>query len=283
MTTADFAATASDGAAPVERLIRRLRLEAGDQTNTFIGSSGQSGMNQAGRLFGGLVAAQTIMAAGLTVPEREIHAVQQVFLRGGTADAPIQYRVTPMFAGRTYASVNVVATQHDHVISQAQVGLSAGIDGPDRADPVPSVVPDIANTVNRAEYRGHATWQAEPIEFRIVAERQDSAEPRLEAWFRPTGDVPDEPLIHKALVGFASDRALMSVAMKPHRDAGNVKGATLNHTIWFHRTVRLDNWHSYAMQSPSLADGRGMIHGAIHDESGRHIASTAQEGTLRFL
>ncbi len=279
MTPADHASATG----PIDRLIRRLDLSPGTSEDQWIGSAGAGALNGTGRLFGGLVVAQTIVAAGRSVEDRTIHCVQQVFLRGGQASSPLTYDIERVFTGRTYASLLVTVSQDDAIISQAHVGLSSGIDGPDRAELNQLPLVDLADTVNRAEHRGHPHWADEPIEFRVSAERQDGSQPELDVWFKPVGQAPNDPLIHQALVGFASDRALLGVAWKPHASDGAMIGATVNHTVWFHRPVTLDNWHSYIMHSPTMSDGRGMVHGAMYDRDGQHVVSTAQEGTFRLL
>ena len=267
----------------VERLLHRLDLQQGEtseSTTTWHGEAGEGALNLSNRLFGGMVDAQTIVAAGRTYADREVHSVQQFFLRGGSADVPLRYRVDRLFTGRTYASARVEVHQGDHMISHAQIGLTSGIEGPDRQADAPSL-PPVESMVNRDELRNRPNWDDQPVKMYIDAEAHDDGRPEMHMWMRPDGPMPDDPLMHKAVLGYVSDRGLMSVAWRPHANESAFKGATLDHSLWFHRPVRFDDWHSYSMHSPTIAGGRGLNHGEIHDHDGTHIASTTQQGTFR--
>jgi len=268
---------------PVERLLERLDLDEGETVGAFTtwhGEAGEGARNMRNVLFGGMVVAQAIVAAGRTHPGREIHSVQQVFLRGGRTDMPLEYRVERLFTGRTYASVRVDVHQGDHVISHAQVGVTSGIEGPDRHEPAPTM-PATESTKNRDELRNRHNWQDQPVQMFIEPDSLTDGQPEMSVWMRPAGPMPPDLLMHKAVLGYASDRGLMSVAWRPHGPDGGFKGATLDHTIWFHRPLRFDDWHSHVMRSPTIADGRALNHGLIHSQDGIHVASTAQQGTYR--
>ncbi len=268
---------------PVERLLHRLDLqqgETGESSTTWHGEAGENALNMSNRLFGGMVVAQTIVAAGRTQHDRAVQSVQQVFLRGGSATEPLRYRVERLFTGRTYASVRVKVLQGDHIISHAQVGVAAGIEGPDRQDPAPSILAR-ERTVNRDKLRERPNWDDQPIEMLIDPTTEGDGNPAMSAWIHPAGPMPDDPLMHKAVLGFVSDRGLMSVAWRPHAGDSGFKGATLDHSIWFHRPLRFDDWHTYVMHSPTIANGRGLNHGTIHHHDGTHVATTLQQGTFR--
>lgn len=268
---------------PVEQLLESLDLEhhaTDEQSTTWRGQTGAVAQNMRNRLFGGLVAAQTIVAAGRTYSSGEIHSLQQVFLRGGRTDLAVDYRVEMLFSGRTFASARVEVHQDGAIISHAQVGFSGGIDGPDRHDPAPDV-PALEAAVNRDELRQRPGWQDQPVEMLMDPSAHGTGEPSLAVWLRPAGPMPEDPLLHKAVLSYASDRGLMSVSWQPHGAHAEMIGATLDHAIWFHRPVVLTGWHSYVMHSPTLADGRGLNHGVVHDEAGTLIASTAQQGTVQ--
>lgn len=267
--------------APVDRLVHRLRLKPGESPTSWTGEGGVNALNAGGRLFGGFVMAQTIMAAGLSTPDRRIHMLQQVFLRAGRADLELSYDVTTIHDGRTYKSMTVAVHQDGELISHAQVGASAGIDGPDRwEEPARDVVAP-ADAVDRHRHLGRENWDDQPVEFRYDPARDESNDPTLEVLFRAAGDLPDEPLVHQALLGFATDRALSRVPYKPHRGLGDAWSATLNHTIWFHRPIDLGGWHRHIMDSPSMGDGRGLAQGHVYADDDRLVASVTQEATFR--
>ena len=256
--------------------------ETSEASTTWHGQAGENALNMSNRLFGGVVVAQTIVAAGRTYADRQLHSVQQVFLRGGNATDPLRYRVERLFTGRTYASVRVEVHQGDHIISHAQVGVTSGIEGPDRQDDPPVMVPREV-TVNRDALRKRANWDDQPVEMWIDPATHGDGKPNLSTWIRPAGLLPADPIMHRAVLGFVSDRGLLSVAWRPHGEPGGFKGATLDHSIWFHRPPQFNDWHSYDMHSPTIAGGRGLSHGTIHHHSGAHIATTVQQGTFRSV
>lgn len=276
-----------------ERLLRRLdllrvRQPQADGVTEWQGEAGANALNLAGRLFGGFVLAQTLVAAGRTVPGRRIHSMQQSFLRGGRADQPIAYSVYPLFDGRTYAAARVEVRQGSELISHAQVGFTAGVDGgPDRTATSPARS-EFADVVNRDKYRGRVGWDDQPVEIRANIDHENDSEPTFDTWLRPVGPIPDDQLLHQAVLAFASDRVFMSVSWMPHREQwGSGQGSTLDHSLWFHRPVRFDDWHVFAMHSPAMTDGRGLSLGMIHRADGESngpgelVVSVAQQGTFR--
>jgi acyl-CoA thioesterase-2 len=59
--------------------------------------------------------------------------------------------------------------------------------------------------------------------------------------------------------------------------------ASLDHALWFHRDVRVDEWLLYAFDSPSASGARGFARGQFFTEDGSLVASAAQEGLVRLL
>lgn len=277
------------GTDAVQRLIARLELESVEDTGqpTFIGHAGSRSTTTGQRIFGGLVVAQTIIAVGRAEAPRRIHAIQQVFLRPGQSHIPLRYEVHRMFDGRTYGSVRVDVSQDGKTISHVQVGLTGGVDGPhdQRPDATDSLaaaeVPPLAATDNRDRMRGRSDWSDQPVEMRVSPAQHDADLPSYDAWIRAAAPLPDDPLIHQAILGYATDRGMITAAWRPLRRHGDFGGATLNHSIWFHKPVRFDRWHVHAMRSPLVSDGRGFTRGEVFGLDGELIASTAQEGTIR--
>jgi acyl-CoA thioesterase-2 len=268
----------------LERLLHRLALQEGPSTETttdWMGEAGTNALNMNNQLFGGMVVAQAIVAAGRTDPERTIHSAQQVFLRPGRADVGLCYRVVRVFDGRTYSGLRVDVIQEGPVtIAHAFIGSTRHIDGPERQDPSPPRTP-IEATVNRDEHRQRPGWEDQPVTLRIDPDVDDSSEPDQQILLKPAGPMPKDPLLHQAVLGYATDRTFMQVAWKPHRDSGEFRGSTLDHTIWFHRPVTFEDWHTHTTHSPTISAGRGLVHGQVHDPEGVLVASTAQQGTFR--
>ncbi|MEM7285725.1 MAG: acyl-CoA thioesterase domain-containing protein [Actinomycetota bacterium] len=268
---------------PAQRLLRRLDLERGadDGAVTWHGQAGEGALNMNDAIYGGMVLAQTIVAAGRTVPERSVHSLSQMFLRAGRADVPLAYRCATLYAGRRYSMLDVKVLQEDEVISHAQVGLTGGADGPDRQDGPTASRVAIDETVDRDVLFARKRAGDQPVEVRVLADRATDPTPSLETYVKPNGALPEDPLMHQAFLAWVSDRGFMRTAWKPHDDESDYRGATLDHSIWFHRPVVFDDWHMYAMHSPSIADGRGLILGSVYDAGGIHVASTAQQGNYR--
>ena len=264
----------------LERLLRRLNL-GGTRTDVFTGGAGEGGVTANARLFGGLVAAQATMAAIRTVDDFPLHSLHAYFLRPGRADADIEFRVTRSKQGRNFAARNVAAWQNDDLIFQLQASFQRTTQGVHHQDRMPRV----ANAVelpNRDQLKGRKNWQDMPIDVRMASDIT-AAQPlpaEQHVWLRANGPVPVDPAVHLALVVYASDRSLLDTAWRPHADRGELAGASLDHSMWFHQPPRFDDWLLYTMQSPAAAGGRGLAFGAMYDLAGRRIVSVAQEGVL---
>jgi acyl-CoA thioesterase-2 len=114
----------------------------------------------------------------------------------------------------------------------------------------------------------------------------DGEVPRQQLWFRLNGNPGDDPVLHRTLLAYVSDFYLIGTATLPHGISylgGNLIMASLDHAMWFHRDVRLDNWLLYDCDSPSACGSRGLARGLIYDQQGRLVASTAQEGMIRVV
>jgi acyl-CoA thioesterase-2 len=97
-------------------------------------------------------------------------------------------------------------------------------------------------------------------------------------------DVGDDPVLHSVLLAYASDYLLLDIALRSHPDPVNVESSTafsLDHSLWLHRPVRFDRWHSHTAELVSVSGHRGLVRGAIHDIDGHLVASTTQEVLVR--
>jgi len=275
-------------------LLKLLRLEQ-LEVNLFRGESRDIGSPQ---VFGGQVLGQALMAASETVEEpRLAHSLHAYFLRRGDFDAPIVYEVDRSRDGGSFTSRRVVAIQHGQQIFHMSASFQIEEDGPDHQAPMPEVaqpeaLPDLATSQRRqldqmpAEKRRY--WSLErPFEFRSV-EALEVGVPRpgvRHVWFRLIDDFPvDNQVLQRCLLAYVSDFHLLETATLPHGlsyRAGDVTLASLDHAMWFHRSLNIDEWHLYALISPSSSGARGLAFGRIFDRAGRFVASTAQEGLMR--
>ena len=265
---------------PFGRLIRRLQLES-PRTDEFVGGSGVGGVTVERRLYGGLVAAQAAVAAARTVDDMTIHSLHAYFLRPGRAETPIRLEVTRTKQGRNFHARRVSAWQRDELIFELQASFSALNDGvAHQADMPDSPAPDDAP--NRDRLRGRSDWREMPIDVRMcvpIATDTPMA-PEKRAWMRPRQPFPDDQLLHLGLLVYASDRTLLSTAWRPHAHHGEMAGASLDHSMWFHDRPRFDDWLLYAVESPAAARGSGLSVGGFYRCDGSRVATVAQEGTL---
>ncbi|MDR6354384.1 acyl-CoA thioesterase II [Pseudomonas psychrotolerans] len=131
-------------------------------------------------------------------------------------------------------------------------------------------------------------WGRGPIEMRPVVFtdpfKPEISEPVRHVWFRATGDLPDQPALHRYLLAYASDFNLLPSSLLPHGTSfwdRSLQIASLDHAVWFHRDFRLDDWLLYAIDSPWAGGARGLCRGSIYTRDGQLVASVAQEGLIR--
>ncbi len=241
------------------------------------------------RVFGGQVLAQALMAAGATVNgDRTPHSLHGYFLRPGDPSTPIVYVVENTRDGRSFSTRRAIARQHGRPIFHMTASFQSGEDGLEHQDPMPRApdphgLPTLQEHIRGREVAGHVSpdeWAA--LEVRYVPLDTDTG--GLQVWLRTTGPLPDVDLIHAATLAYASDLTLLATAAVPHSlqvHESRVVSASIDHAMWFHRRVRVDDWLLHDQESPSASGGRGLGRGRVFDRSGRLVATTVQEGLLR--
>lgn len=272
---------------PLARLLHRLHLEQLD-CDLFIGRSGRG----EGALFGGFVAAQATVAAGRTVAERDLHSLHGYFLRPGQHNVPIRYVVDRIRDGRTFVTRRVVAHQAGEAIFNLSASFTKweeGIshqEGEPPAAPEPDGLPDWEDL--RAKLLGGEGVRRPdgPLEVRVCDPDSSAPDvklpPRRRVWLRPRGALPEDPLVHAALLVFASDRTLLRTAARPHGLTWRLRiGASLDHSVWLHRPPRFEDWVLFATESPVAHAARALLLGAMYRRDGTRVVSVAQEGLLR--
>jgi acyl-CoA thioesterase-2 len=292
MTAADAAVA---GQARVDGLVRLLDLEP-VEVDIFRGVSPRVSQQ---RVFGGQVAGQALVAAGRTVPtERQVHSLHAYFIRPGDPAVPIVYLVDRIRDGRSFTTRRVVAVQHGKAIFNLAASFHRAEPGLDHQTTMPAV-PDPETLPTLSER--HAGYDpppsqlrrfALPIDLRYVddppwvARTGGPREPRSRVWMRTDGALPDDLLVHVCALTYASDMTLLDSVLVTHGLAWGMeelKGASLDHAMWFHRPFRADEWLLYESESPSASGGRGLATGRIWTRDGRHVASVVQEGLLRVI
>jgi acyl-CoA thioesterase-2 len=279
----------------VQNLLAILDLENLEQ-NLFRGRSPQSGWQ---RVFGGQVIGQALVAAQRTVSaERRVHSLHGYFMRPGDPEVPIIYEVDRIRDGRSFTTRRVVAIQHGHAIFSmsasfqvVEEGLEHFIEMPDipKPDELMSEKKLAEQFIDHASENVRKYWQRErPIELRPVSLKhylsKEKLEPKQNIWMRSTGKLPSDPAIHEAVLAYASDMTLLDTALYAHGGRvfdQKIQTASLDHSMWFHRPLNIEDWHLYAQDSPNSSGARGFTRGGIYNQSGTLVASVAQEGLIR--
>jgi len=276
-------------------LVDLLALERLDR-DLFRGRSQDLGW---GAIFGGQVLGQALSAAAQTVtPDRPVHSLHGYFLRAGNLQQPIVYQVDRLRDGKSFTTRRVVAVQEGEAIFSLAASFQVHEEGFEHQDVMPEVpAPETLQSerdmalgmADRLPEALRAIATAErPIEIRPV-ERRNPLRPKVNTplrhlWYRAIDRLPDEAALHHYLLAYASDFSFLGTAMDPHGVSWLMPGmhvASLDHSMWFHRPFRMDDWLLYVVDSPSASGGRGLVRGRFFDQRGRLVASCAQEGLIR--
>ncbi|PID96967.1 MAG: acyl-CoA thioesterase II [Actinomycetales bacterium] len=265
--------------------------------------SGPSQKQRYERTFGGQLLAQAIVAASRTVtdaagPGRTIASMHTIFLAGGDDTREIRYAVEPLSDGRSFSTRRVLVMQDGRILS---VGLAVFQEaGPptlmEHQEPAPEV-PDAESLRNvAAALEGvpepyapvcilHGPIELRHVEGNLYAGPDPTPSSRQGVWLRSRRELPDDPAIHAAFLAYASDYSILESVLRRHDTSWNdprLRQASLDHTIWFHRFGRADEWVLHAGHSPSASGGRGLGLGRMYAMDGTLLASIAQEGMLRL-
>ncbi len=251
------------------------------------------------RVFGGQVAAQALMAAQNTVPDdRFVHSMHVYFILGGDPSIPIVYDVENVRDGRSFMTRRVAARQHGEIIFYMTASFQVDEPGWDHQDVMPPVPgPDesislgdlVAQTSEKAAERWKREWSS--FDIRYVGDNRAEDDPQRalvpavqRLWFRADGTLPPSRPLHNAAFAYISDLSLLGASLVPHGvviGSPQVKPASLDHTIWFHRPIAADQWLLYDQTSPSASGARGLSTARVFSLDGTLVASVAQEGLIR--
>ena len=279
----------------VDELIAILDLEQSGE-NVFLGQDAGSARQ---RVFGGQVLAQALTAGYRTVSDTRVaHSLGAYFLRAGTPGTPISYTVELTRDGGSFSARRVVADQGGRVIFSMVCSFHERESGLDHADRTPDGVlppedcPPLSEVLGARSRRAAEAWRQEfgVLETRFASDtstldlqgHQDAA---MKLWVRAESTLPDNPRLHQAVLAYASDLTLLAVSTVPHPvefGAPNMQVASIDHSMWFHRPARADEWLLYDQVSPSASAGLGFSFGRLF-ANGRLAASCAQEGLIRMI
>ncbi|GAC69966.1 acyl-CoA thioesterase [Gordonia soli] len=261
---------------------------------------GQHPEQKTARTFGGQLLGQGVVAAARTLTRGTppIHAVHAHFIRGGDVNKPMEYRVARFRDGKSFANRQVTAVQDDSEIFTMLVAFQDNTAGLEHAVQVPQVpYPEelpplgehfkgfedrIATFVNALHpidirFANDPTWKAREAGEKLVDNR---------VWMRADGRIPDDPILHVAALCYASDTTVLDSVITTHGLSWGIDrlfAATVNHSMWFHREFRFDEWMLYATESPVAAGSRGIGSGRFFTRDGTLATSVVQEALIKYF
>ncbi|EKF9471293.1 acyl-CoA thioesterase II [Vibrio cholerae] len=282
---------------PLDELLSLLQLEKLEE-GLYRGASENLGLPQ---VYGGQVIGQALSAARYTVEsDRTVHSFHSYFLYPGDPEKPIIYDVENLRDGRSFSTRRVKAIQNGRPIFYLTASYHGDAPGFEHQKTMP-VVPGPENFASESELAAQiahflpkklqkAFCGEKPIEMRPVTVinplKPEKAEPKQYLWIRANGNMPEDQLIHQYLLAYASDWGFLVTALHPHGVSlmtPKFQVATIDHSIWFHRPFKMDDWLLFAIESPTASNTRGLVRGEIYDRQGNLVATAVQEGVMRFL
>ena len=277
---------------PLAEMLATLSLEASGAD--FIG---KSQWMPHGRVYGGQVLAQSVIASSATVaPDRHLHSLHGYFLRPGDISLPVTYSVDRLRDGRSFSTRRVQGFQKGEPIFSMIASFQDESAGLNHQDAFPSDIPDPESLPSAASIMGdnpHPVAQywakARPFDMRhvdspIYFEVNGAQVPHQAVWIKALGELPDDANLHRAALAYASDYTILESIYRAHGVSWShpgLKSASLDHAMWFHRDGRADQWLLYVQESPSAQGGRGLALGRIFTRGGELLATVAQEGMVR--
>ncbi|MET0672465.1 MAG: acyl-CoA thioesterase II [Microbacterium pygmaeum] len=258
-----------------------------------------TGVSQAmplGRVYGGQVLAQSIVAASRTLPaDRVPHSMHGYFLRPGDAAKGITFSVDRIHDGRSFSTRRTQAFQEGVPIfsmiasfQDEDPGIEHQAAMPDGI-PDPETLPDFEARLEGLHPMTKRMFLDRPVDLRhvpspIYLSVDGAAQPHQAVWMRTRRELPDDPAVHRAALAYLSDLTIQESILRAHGIAWarpGLKVASLDHAMWWHRFGRVDEWFLYVQESPSARGGRGLATGRIYSREGMLLASVAQEIMVR--
>ncbi|KPG87497.1 acyl-CoA thioesterase II [Frigoribacterium sp. RIT-PI-h] len=281
---------------PLQSLLSPLDLSPAGNVGGQDVFTGGSQPEPLGRVFGGQVAAQALVAAQRTVGGgRDVHSLHSYFLRPGDLTIPITFTVDRIHDGRSFATRRTQASQDGVPIFSMIASFQTPDEGLDHQVAMPTGLPDPEDVPSDAELLSAVdnpvaqSWARRPFDMRHVPSPvffsvEGDHVAHQAVWLKATGPLPDDADLHRAALLYASDYTLLEPIYRRHGVAfvtPGLKVASLDHAMWWHRPARVDEWLLYVQESPNAVGGRGLSLGRIYDREGTLVASVAQEGMVR--
>lgn len=285
-----------DARRSVDALLDVLDLAESEARTTEDIFTGRSHFMPNGRVYGGQVLAQSLVAAERTLPEdRVVHSMHGYFLRPGDTASSITFSVDRIHDGRSFSTRRCQAFQGGVPIFSMIASFQDEDPGVDHAQPMPDGIPeperlrpddellrDMHPLMRKmfAEYPADVRHVDGPLFVDVAGERVA----RQAVWMRIRAGMPDDPRMHRAALAYLSDMTIQEPILRRHGVTWSTPGlkvASLDHAMWWHRFGRADDWVLYVQESPNARGGRGLSTGRIYDREGTLLASVAQEIMVR--
>jgi acyl-CoA thioesterase II len=273
-----------------EEILALLKLEHIGE-DRFLGQSHFMGSPN---VFGGQVLGQSLYAATVTVENRRPHSLHSLFILPGNHRLPIEYEVERVRDGGSFSTRRVVATQEGKRIfvmsasfQNAEEGLLHQKAAPAAPEPE-SLASNLASWKERAAHTKRP-FQPVPVDFRADHAGDiyggNDGKTTKQVWTKAPITLPDDAITHESLFAYVSDYGLLWTALQPHNikmGDPRLQIASLDHTIWFHRPFRMDEWLLFAMETPNASGGRGLCFAYVYNQKRELVATLAQEGLIRL-
>jgi len=262
-------------------------------------------------LYGGQLIGQALAAASKSVRKdsgKSLHSLHAYFLNPGTNQDSVVYQVLPVNDGRSFATRWVIAQQRGVPIFTLQASYQIPEPSPLNHQlnmpkvPAPETLPTEGERYRRIHddercpenlkkvllARMHRpnpidVRYAESLDYFGSKNKDTNGDPPVQiVWMKAKDRLSDDPNVHASVIAYCSDLTLLATVRGPQSATDISMVASLDHTMWFHKKCRADEWLLYVTTSPRALGGRGLATGHIYDRDGVLCVSVAQEGLMRF-
>ncbi len=308
---------------PFEQLITAMSMEenptSAGQTQTTTNTTGATVRTfhgntiyfPTGRVYGGQIVAQTVLAAGLTVPDHRLpHSVHSYFVTPGDLKHGICYDVRMLRDGHSFSARDVTARQNDQTLLTAIVSYQVpGQEGIDFADPIPDNIPDPDDLPSSRElmapyasksamahyYATQSSWDIRHVQTAVLLAPDSSPLSQRTSqmvWMRADASelkqstiesVRTHQLLQRALLATGCDQIMMEPALRrgglSYLTPG-IRFATIDHSMWWYRDIDVTKWHLYVQDSPIAGHGRALCRARVYQDN-RLVAEITQEALIR--
>jgi acyl-CoA thioesterase II len=234
---------------------------------------------------GSQMLAQSIVAAGRLAPGRRVVSASMMFCRAADTDRPLQFDLDVLSDGRTFTALGARVEQDGRLCANGSV--LCGVTAPDVIRHAVAA-PDVAGPDESDPYDMGVNGRDIRIVDAAYSDDSDApvGPPVIDAWVR-FDSIPDDPILHAALLAQFAGHMSIAAALRPHAGIGQDQAhRTLSTainaiTLSFHREVRADEWMLYHHLSTWAGDGLAHAECRVHDEAGDLLASFTVDALVR--